>query len=54
MSLESYFPFSFKSHGGWERFVSTDREQISLSSRTVRKKVWPTTGQAVSSQSQGR
>lgn len=54
MSLERYFPLFFKSHGSWERFMSTDREQISLPSRKVRKRIWATTGQAVPSQSQGR
>lgn len=54
MSLQSYFPFSFKSHGNWERFINAGREQISLSSRKVRKRIWGTTAQAVSSQSTGK
>lgn len=34
--------------------MSAGREQISLSSRKVRKRIWGTTAQAVSSQSTGK
>jgi len=51
MSLQGYSSLSLKGHGDWERFLKTERQQISLLSS--RRKIWGTRGPSASLQSLG-